>query len=395
MSQSFVKPSLLTVVFYFCLIVAHAQSVDDILEKYYAAAGGKERLFELKSAVTRTTSYWGKYQELDSAVTEKKMLFPYYESIRTSYPDKEALTVNNDQGHFVTLKNKMTWKGEPTKECDIHPGLKLRLLHENGKLSLTRDSTLFGKDCSALTTGSGRYDDVYYFSKSDGLLIAVARPVFQHLTMFADYRTVQGIQYPFISEFFSPQNEYRKWNQVTYIEFNVPMNASDFDFDEETKMCRRKLNSPFNRIDYITDGVENLTFQQMIKKHFAGKKILIDLWATWCIPCHIDFQSFNDTFYEFLQNQNISMVFISVDKVSHKSMWEKDVDKFSLNGYHLMASPASKLNNDMKESFYQDEQFYIPRYILVNEKGEILSSTVKKPSDFQFQAQILSLLGGR
>jgi thiol-disulfide isomerase/thioredoxin len=154
------------------------------------------------------------------------------------------------------------------------------------------------------------------------------------------------------------------------------------------------LASPYNRTEYITEGVENLTLLEMIKKHFAGKKILIDLWATWCVPCHLDFQSFNDTFYEFLQNQNISMVFITVDKVSHKSMWEQDVDKISLNGYHLIAPPASTLNNDIRESFYQNEQFYIPRYILVNEKGEILSSTVKKSSDFQFQANILSLLGG-
>jgi hypothetical protein len=225
------KTTTLVCIFCFVLIAAHAQSVDEILEKYYVAAGGKERLFKIKSAVIKTTTYWGKYRELDSAGTEKKMLFPYYQSAHTLFPEREMVSVNNAKGHFIALKNNITWKSDPLEDCDIHHALKLRLLNEKKKLSVARDSALFGEDCIALTTGSDRYDDIYYFTKSDGLLMAVAKPVFQHLTLFTDYRTVQGIQYPFLSEFFSPQIENRKWTLVNQIEFNVPMTASDFDFD--------------------------------------------------------------------------------------------------------------------------------------------------------------------
>lgn len=374
--------------------VARAQSIDEILEKYYAALGGKDQVLAVKSAGKKTTGFWIN-EKLDSSVSEQKMLFPYYETSRTVFPDKVSLSVNNDNGHYLTLEGKMTWRSDSKQECDIHPALQLHLLLQGGKLSVTRDSVIAGEDCRALAAaGKGIYNDVYYFSKTTGLLVAVAQPVFHRLTVYTQYDTVQGILYPMMSEFFSPQNEGRKWTTVDYIEFNVPMAVGDFDFDEDTKLCRRKINSPFNRIEYITDGVENLTLVEVLQKHFAGKKVLIDLWATWCIPCHIDFQSFNDSFYEFLYNQEVSIVFISVDKVSHKSMWTKDIDKLNLNGYHLMAPPASPLYSDIVKSIYPNGQFFVPRYILVNEKGDIVSTDVRKPRDFQFQANILSLLEG-
>jgi len=45
---------------------------------------------------------------------------------------------------------------------------------------------------------------------------------------------------------------------------------------------------------------------QLLQNHFKGKRLYIDLWATWCIPCKMEFAHYNNDLYDFFNEYNIN-----------------------------------------------------------------------------------------
>jgi len=108
-----------------------------------------------------------------------------------------------------------------------------------------------------------------------------------------------------------------------------------------------------------------------------GKYAYIDLWATWCEPCMIELQ-YNDDIHQLLaQYNNIVPFFISID--SDRKIWENEVKKFNVKGYHIMASKS--LNEDIGKRVYHAKKVgFIPRYLLVDSEGKIINDNLPRPS---------------
>jgi len=108
-----------------------------------------------------------------------------------------------------------------------------------------------------------------------------------------------------------------------------------------------------------------------------GKYAYIDLWATWCMPCTMEFQ-YNDEIHAILaQYNNIVPVYISMD--TDRKLWESRVKKFNLNGYNIMASKS--LNADIGAKVYHAKQVEsIPRFLLLNPEGNIVNDNLPRPS---------------
>ena len=118
-----------------------------------------------------------------------------------------------------------------------------------------------------------------------------------------------------------------------------------------------------------------------------GKKVYIDIWATWCIPCKIEFKE-NNIVDSFLQKNNISKLYISLDDIKEKGTWKNDIKKFALFGYHIIANQA--LINNLKELLYsKDEMFTIPRYAIIDDKGNLVNVNAPKPSNTDMLIQQL------
>jgi len=116
----------------------------------------------------------------------------------------------------------------------------------------------------------------------------------------------------------------------------------------------------------------------------------IDLWASWCVPCVQEFKSYDLSLLVFFEKHHIKPLFISIDEAADKLKWEKAVDRFNLQGYHLLASPA--LQGSIKDVLYNNGDVSIPRYVLINTQGAILLDNAKRPSDGTLQNQLLEAL---
>lgn len=102
-----------------------------------------------------------------------------------------------------------------------------------------------------------------------------------------------------------------------------------------------------------------------------GKYVYIDMWATWCGPCLAEIPSLKKM-EESYHGKNITFVSISVDK--NKDAWQKMVTDKSLGGIQLHYGGDNTFSNEYMISG-------IPRFILLDPNGGIVSPDAPRPSD--------------
>lgn len=121
----------------------------------------------------------------------------------------------------------------------------------------------------------------------------------------------------------------------------------------------------------ITPNGTKLTFREVLYKH-KGEKILIDVWASWCKDCIVGFPKLKELQKQF---PNVNYVFLSVDR-SNPS-WKRAIKKYSLKGEHYNL-PKGQNNGDFVDFINLG---WIPRYLVINEVGEISVFKAIKTSD--------------
>ncbi len=106
----------------------------------------------------------------------------------------------------------------------------------------------------------------------------------------------------------------------------------------------------------------NVTFQSVLEKH-KGKKVVIEIWAGWCGDCVRAMPKVKElqTVYP-----NVDYVFISMDKTFDK--WKEAIAKHELEGDMYWVNDEKMMKGAFGQSLELD---WIPRYIIINEKGEI------------------------
>jgi thiol-disulfide isomerase/thioredoxin len=103
-----------------------------------------------------------------------------------------------------------------------------------------------------------------------------------------------------------------------------------------------------------------------------GKKIFIDVWASWCKDCIAGFPKVKELQAEF---PDVAFLYLSVD-ISNPS-WKRAIEKYNLVGEHY------NLPKGMNEGDFVDfvNLNWISRYMVIDEKGQIQLFKATDPSD--------------
>jgi len=124
---------------------------------------------------------------------------------------------------------------------------------------------------------------------------------------------------------------------------------------------------------------------------FKGKFVYIDVWATWCGPC-IRQIPFLKTLEKEYHGKNIEFVSISTDEARRsggswkaaEKKWRDFVKTKQLTGVQLWAA------EDV--TFQQEYQISgIPRFILIDPKGNIVNANAPRPSEPRLKELFTSL----
>ena len=103
---------------------------------------------------------------------------------------------------------------------------------------------------------------------------------------------------------------------------------------------------------------------------FKGNLVYVDVWATWCGPCKAEIPSFQKLETDY-HGKKITFMSVSVD--TDKQAWEKMVEEKELGGVQLWANGFSKITEDYAI-------FSIPRFMLFDSTGNIISTNAARPS---------------
>ena len=153
---------------------------------------------------------------------------------------------------------------------------------------------------------------------------------------------------------------------------------------------KNKIETRYQILKKIEKGAQSPEFEfvdingKLISlKDLKGKIVYIDIWSTGCAPCMAEIPQLKK-FEQYCNENDIHLVCINVGDSEEK--WIKTVKEKQLGGIQLHASNS-------RDQFFIDYLVRgIPRNILLDKEGKIISSTAKRPSDNKLIEQIDELI---
>ena len=119
-----------------------------------------------------------------------------------------------------------------------------------------------------------------------------------------------------------------------------------------------------------------------------GKVVYVDVWATWCGHCLQEFPHSRKLQQQFEDNDQVAFLYISIDRVEQQERWKKMIVDQKLQGVHIIDPPEGEDGSIMKT--YQING--IPRYILIDQTGNIMDAEAERPSSGKVEAEINKLI---
>jgi thiol-disulfide isomerase/thioredoxin len=112
---------------------------------------------------------------------------------------------------------------------------------------------------------------------------------------------------------------------------------------------------------------------------FKGKVVYMDLWASWCGPCRAESPGFKILYDKFRNNDQIA--FISIAVSDGNNAWKKALEEDKPDWIQLIDK-----DNFVANSYVLNT---IPKFILIDKKGNIVNFNAPRPSS---RAEIEKLL---
>jgi peroxiredoxin len=128
----------------------------------------------------------------------------------------------------------------------------------------------------------------------------------------------------------------------------------------------------------------NLNGEQISLKDFRGKYVLLDFWASWCIPCRKEHPNMKEAFDRF-KERGFTIVSVSLDRLADKADWIKAIEQDQLGWTQLCdfkawQSETVKLFNLMGKG--------IPANFLLGPNSEIIAKDLRG-DDLKLQLTLL------
>jgi len=153
-------------------------------------------------------------------------------------------------------------------------------------------------------------------------------------------------------------------NSVTDEKFKTELTEK---FDNIKALVKGNPSPKFNNYENHKGGTTSLD-------DLKGKYVYIDVWATWCGPCVREIPFLKEV-EEKYRNKNIEFVSISIDDQEDHEKWKSFVSEKQMEGVQLYA------DDNWKSEFIKKYAITsIPRFILIDTEGNIVSADAPRPS---------------
>lgn len=290
------------------------------------ASTGIDAAYKAKEERNIQYAYLGK-------INMYKSYHSYYAKKDNFEPSKEFLSELND----VTFNNEEDYAFSPAYKSLV--------------------SDYYGKKATELTKADENLDRTYAMLK---ICAAIESQVIKNDLIH------QAVQYPItraknIEEFYTAYKAAGSTNEKNNAEIEKSYNALK-------KLAVGNPSPTF--VDYENNAGGTTSLDDL-----KGKYTYIDIWATWCGPCIREIPSLKKVEKQF-HGKNIQFLSISIDDKKDHQKWKDMIKEKELGGIQLFA------DNLWESKFVADYMVKgIPKFILLDPKGNIVTANAPRPSD--------------
>jgi thiol-disulfide isomerase/thioredoxin len=129
-----------------------------------------------------------------------------------------------------------------------------------------------------------------------------------------------------------------------------------------------QIGKPLPKLEVYNEADERITLKNDsgILLNDSGF-LLIDFWASWCVPCLIQLDKLNDLVVK-QKMQHIKIVDVSID--DSKNRWLNALEKDKFNWQHTWVGADKNLKEKIISTF---QVYSIPASFLVDKNGIVIS----------------------
>ncbi len=238
------------------------------------------------------------------------------------------------------------------------------------------------------------YAESYLYFKDylNGAFTKEKRDALSHADTVKTYRVSQAKEYlpaelceNYLAHFLFEESFQKKYERELidlYDDFKTNYPTSQYHpylspLIDEIVEFHKIAGSPLNEKIHFVDDYQNRNTLTDLAGTFANGLIYVDVWATWCGPCKAEFEH-REELKALLQENDIPVLYISIDREQDSDRWKNMVKFYNLEGYHVRANEPLSL--ELREIFGQNGRMSIPWYLLIKADGTILKKHASRPS---------------
>jgi len=102
---------------------------------------------------------------------------------------------------------------------------------------------------------------------------------------------------------------------------------------------------------------------------FEGKYILIDFWASWCIPCIRGFPHLKELYAKY-KDKGLVVISISVDREEDEQKWLNAIEENDIAEWIHILSCKNRGENNLCDLYEMPSP--IPHYIVIDNSGNVI-----------------------
>lgn len=131
--------------------------------------------------------------------------------------------------------------------------------------------------------------------------------------------------------------------------------------------------------DFTADLLNGDSFQLSAQQ---GKVVIMNIWATWCAPCHDETPDFVDLYNQY-KDQGLVILGVSIDEQG-KSVVEPFMEKYNVN-YPMVIDDGTIMDK-------YGPTMGIPTTYIINKKGNLQYFAVGALTQKELEPKIVKLL---